>query len=108
MNTVFTLFLIANIVNIVNTGIEHKLKFAHCSCEPLAITLARAELWPATQIHPRFVFTFKLLDLIEALMLECQVSIKDFCSAFKFLCPFSPPNARNFYSSLIDSFEEYR
>ena len=29
-------------------GIEHKLHFAHCNCEPLAVTLTRAQLWPAT------------------------------------------------------------
>ena len=63
----------------------------------------------ASNSYPSSICVYlKLLDLIEALMLECQVSIKDFCSAFKFLCPFSPPNARDFYSSLIDSFEEYR
>lgn len=96
-------------VNIINiAGIEHKVCFACCSCEPIAITLARAELWPATPTNPRFAYTFSLLNWIEALMLECQVSLKDFCNSLKFKCPFSIPQRRDVYSALIDSFEEYR
>lgn len=79
-----------------------------CSCEPIAVTLARAELWPATPTNPRFAYTFKLLNWIEALMLECQVSLKDFCQSLKCVCPFFVPKRRNIYSALIDSFEEYR
>ena len=37
-------------------GIEH---FAYCNCEPIAVTLAQAELWPATPIHPRCAFISK-------------------------------------------------
>lgn len=72
-----------------STGMEHKILFATCSCEPLPITLARAELWPATPHNPHFAFTFSLLDWAEALMLECQVALKDFCSSLKFRCPFN-------------------
>ena len=27
---------------------EHKISFSFCQCEPLALTLIRARLWPAT------------------------------------------------------------
>ena len=72
-----------------HAGMEHKICFASCSCEPLPVTMARAELWPATPHNPHFAFTFSLLDWAEALMLECQVALKDFCSSLKFLCPYS-------------------
>ena len=69
-------------------GIEHKLHFTHCNCEPLAVTLTRAQLWPATPNNPYYAFSFSLLDWAEALMLECQVALKDFCKTIKFRCPF--------------------
>ncbi len=69
-------------------GINHKIRFTCCACEPLVVTLARARLWPATPSNPRFAFSFALLDLAEALLLECQVAIKDYCSALRFRNPF--------------------
>ena len=71
-----------------NAGIEHKVWYTCCDCEPIAVTLTRASLWPSTPHNPRYAFTFTLLDWAEALMLECQVALKDFCSALKFRCPF--------------------
>ena len=56
--------------------------------KPLPITMARAKLWPATPTNPHFCFSFNLLDWVEALMLESQVSIKDFCKTVDFRCPF--------------------
>ena len=106
-------------------GAQHKFKFIYCDCEPLAVLLVRAKLWPATPHHPRFAFTFGLLDWAEALMLECQVSLKDFNNALKFRNPFCALKVsylflchmisftvvmqeRAFYNSFLDSFEEYR
>lgn len=73
---------------LLNAGIEHKVWYTFCDCEPIAVTLTRASLWPSTPHNPRYAFTFALLDWAEALMLECQVALKDFCSALKFRCPF--------------------
>ena len=70
----------------VCVGSQHSISFASCGCEPLPITLARAKLWPATPHHPRLVFTFGLLDWAEALMLEAQVSLNDFCRSLVFRC----------------------
>ena len=70
-------------------GTNHKFQFLCCDCEPLAVTLSRAKLWPATPANPRFAFSFALFDWAEALMLECQVALKDFCNALKFRNPFS-------------------
>ena len=107
---------------------EHTIEFVHCDCEPLAVTLIRAKFWPATPHSPRLVFPFSLLDWAESLLLECQVSLKDFCTALYFRCPCPSPKASitvhyiitgyecsNYFFSgdvsievLIDSFEEYR
>ncbi len=64
-------------------------QFVCCDCEPLAVTLSRARLWAATPVHPQFCFSFELLDWMEALLLECQVALKDFSSALKYRNPFS-------------------
>ena len=45
-------------------------------------------LWPATPHNPCICFTFDLLDWAEALMLECQVSLKDFCASLCFKCSY--------------------
>jgi len=65
---------------------EHSIQFVHCNCEALAITLARAQLWPATPVNPQYAFTFDLLDWAEALLLEAHVSLKDFCKSLKLRC----------------------
>ena len=49
--------------------------------------MVRARLWPATPQRPHLVFTFELLDWTEAMLLECQVSLMDFCKALCFKCP---------------------
>lgn len=67
---------------------EHDVLMVTCDCEPLPITLVRARLWPATPLFPKYAFTFGLLDWAEALLLECHVSLKDFCNALYFRCPY--------------------
>ena len=49
--------------------------------------MVRARLWPATPKYPRLAFSFELLDLAEALLLECQVALKDLCKALQFMGP---------------------
>ena len=76
-----------NVLQTLNIRLEHNIDFVYCNCEPLAIALVRCQLWPATPHSPRLVFMFTLLDLFEALMLECHVALRDFCNALYFLCP---------------------
>ena len=52
-----------------------------CSCETEVETLIRNHLFPATPKQPQLVFTFKLLDWLEVLLLECHVAVQDFVSA---------------------------
>ncbi len=68
-------------------GVEHNISFSYCGCEPFTVTMVRARLWPASPKHPQLAFCFSLLDWAEALLLECQVALKDLCSALAFKCP---------------------
>ena len=45
-------------------------------------------IWPASPHCPQLAFTFSLMDWVEALMMECQVALKDFCAALYFKCPY--------------------
>lgn len=49
--------------------------------------MVRARLWPASPRFPQLAFTFDLLDWAEALLLECQVAVGEFCRALYFKCP---------------------
>ena len=49
--------------------------------------MVRGRLWPATPQHPHLAFCFEVLDWAEALLLECQVALKDLCKAMEFKCP---------------------
>ena len=125
--------MICTFVCTVLAGSEHNMKFMYCQCEPLVVTMFHAWLWPATAhlwlaiaklCHS---FTFELLDRAEALLLECQVALKDVCKAvilfvhnslesysildyvaFSDFKAFNLTPEKKFYPSLIDAFEEDR
>ena len=67
------------------SGVEHKVMFCCCQCEPTSVTMVRAQIWPASPCFPQLAFTFDLLDLAEAL-LECQVALSDLCKALYLKC----------------------
>ncbi len=62
------------------------MKFTTCGCESLVSTMVRARLWQSSPHRPEFGFSFELLDWAEALLLEAQVSLHDFCKAVYFKC----------------------
>ena len=70
------------------SGIERMVTIVSCDGEPFPVSLVRARLWPASPSFPKYAFTFRLLDWAEALLLECHVSLKDFCSALYFSFPY--------------------
>ena len=43
----------------------------------------RLRYWPATPSRPSIAFSFALMDWIEALLLECQVAVRDFTLALE-------------------------
>ena len=59
-------------------GVEHTITLICCQCEAVAVTMARAQLWPATAQNPQLAFTFELLDWAKTLLYECQIAVKDF------------------------------
>ena len=56
-----------------------------CSCEPDFLCLLRFNFWVATLTKPELAFTMDLMKLLHTLNLECQVAVKDFCSAIQTL-----------------------
>lgn len=69
-------------------GLEHHIHLVCCDCEPVTTTMVRMGIWPASPHSPQLAYTFGLLDWVEALMMECQVALKDFCAALYFKCPY--------------------
>ena len=59
--------------------------------------MVRVRLWPSSPSHPLTAYTFELLDWMEALLFECQVALKDFCSALYFKCPHIEKNRKFIY-----------
>ena len=66
-----------------HSGPPRKLIICFCQCEPDVVTLTRLRYWPGTPSRPGIVFSFSLLDWLQALLLECQVPVSDFSSALK-------------------------
>ena len=66
-------------------GIQRDICFQLCNCISESQALIRAGFFPATPEHPRLAFAVELLDLLEALLLECQVPVKDFVAALQYL-----------------------
>ena len=54
-----------------------------CSCDPDFLRLLRFNFWGATPTKPELAFTMDLMKLLHTLNLECQVAVKDFCSAIQ-------------------------
>ena len=63
------------------TGCFQTLTITFCVCVSEAETLLQLGLFPATPKQPQLAFALPLLDWMEALMLECQVSAQDFVAA---------------------------
>ena len=68
-------------------GTQHQVGVVACKCEPFSVTLSRLRLWPTSSKQPTYALTFELLDWMEAMLLECQVSLSDFCKALNHKLP---------------------
>ena len=58
-----------------HVGYQHEISGTRCQCEPKAITLLRYGLRPATPVEPTMAFTQELMEHIQDLVMECQVSV---------------------------------
>ena len=67
------------------TGYQVVVAVQFCSCEPDFLRLLRFNLWDATPTRPELAFTMDLMKLLHTLNLECQVAVKDFCTAIQTL-----------------------
>ena len=57
------------------TGYHYGVVISFCTCKGKVERLIELYLWPATPQSPRVAFTMELLDIVHAVMLECQVSL---------------------------------
>jgi len=67
------------------TGVPRKIDFPFCPCEENAVTLIKCQYWPGTSLNPKIAFSFELLDMLQALLLECQVAMQDFTQAMAYI-----------------------
>lgn len=61
------------------------MRVTFCGCETEAETLVQLGFFLATPKQPQLVFILPLMEWMEALMLECQVSAQEFAAALKLL-----------------------
>lgn len=66
-------------------GIPRRAEVGFCKCRSDTLTLVELGYWPATPSRPKVAFSFAFLDWMEALLLECQVVVQDYCNAVEFL-----------------------
>ena len=73
----------SNLVNCCyyHLGVPQNLNVQFCKCRSNALTLIELGYWPGTPSHPFIAFSFPFMDWMEALLLECQVSVQDFTNA---------------------------
>ena len=67
------------------TGVPRQIEFPFCPCEEKAITLIRCQYWPGTPHNPHIAFSFNLMNMLKALLLQCQVAVQDFTQAMTYL-----------------------
>ena len=66
-------------------GIPYHLNVQFCKCVPDALRLINLGYWPATPTRPVLAFTFSFMEWLEALLLECQISVQDFSNAVEMM-----------------------
>ena len=68
-----------NPVMSLKLGIEHTILLLPSSVSEFLKHWLELEWRLATPQNPQYAFCFEFLDWCEALLLECQVSLKDLC-----------------------------
>ena len=66
-------------------GIPRDIEFPFCPCEGIVVALIKFRYWPGSPVNPLIAFSFDLLDMLEALLLECQVAVQGFTQALSYL-----------------------
>ena len=65
------------------TGFQKTAEMEFCDCVPDCIVLLKHGLWPASPASPVTALEIDMMDFLECLFLESQLSLKSFCSALK-------------------------
>jgi len=68
-------------------GANRLVNFRFCSCHSEVQTLTKLGFFPSSPNRPTVAFQFQLLDILESLLLECQVPVKDFLAALACYSP---------------------
>lgn len=90
-------------------GASFEVEIEFCKCQSNFIQLIQFGLWGATPSKPTLAFSIELLELFHAIQMECQVSLKSICQAYKmFSMSWIASISREIYPVILDSFEEYR
>ena len=66
-------------------GTPCRLNVQFCKCVPDALRLINLGYWPATPTRPILAFTCSFMEWLEALLLECQISVQDFSNAVEIM-----------------------
>ena len=66
-------------------GIPRNIEFPFCPCESNAVNLMKFRYWPGSPLNPTIAFSFDLMDMLTALLLECQVAVQDFTKAISYM-----------------------
>lgn len=78
-------FCIKHFIFLKIQGTPYSVNVQFCKCMSDAIRLIELGYWPATPARPNLAFTQSFMDWMEALLLECQVSVQDFTSAVEMI-----------------------
>ena len=66
-------------VLVILIGRQHQKQILFCDCEDDTVTLLKMHLWPSTVKRPVLAFHLKLMELLEAMVIECHISLQKFC-----------------------------
>ncbi len=69
----------------VYIGVPRQLNISFCKCKNDSLRIMELGYWPASPSRPVLAFSFSFLDWLEALLLECQIAVNDYCDAVEFL-----------------------
>jgi hypothetical protein len=63
------------VANVIVSGRQHYIVIEFCKCNDLITTLIQFDLWPASPVSPDVAFHIPMLNMMQSLVLECQVAV---------------------------------
>lgn len=84
----------------VYTGVPRQLNISFCKCKNDSLRIMELGYWPASPSRPVLAFSFSFFDWLEALLLECQIALNDYCDAVEFLLKDKMKSVSNKYVAM--------